>query len=89
MAIQQETWGKHPHHQREGLKAPYGYKGHRWLKNVAWWQGGKARYESNFTRALRSLEKRGLLNRHQEPGCHPSWTLTPAGLAEAHKLASY
>jgi DNA-binding PadR family transcriptional regulator len=43
-------------------------------------------YESNFTRALRSLERRGLLERHKEPGCHASYAITAAGISEAVKL---
>jgi hypothetical protein len=89
--IQQTVWGKHPHHQHQGGTAPYGYRKRRWLKNVSWWRDGKdgkplPNQESNFTRALRSLERRGLLERHQLPKCHPSWTLTDAGMSETRKF---
>jgi len=64
------------------------------LKDVQLWRkaqyiaSGKsmANYESNFTRALRSLERRGLLARRQEPGRRPSWTVTDTGMAETRKF---
>jgi hypothetical protein len=46
-----------------------------------WWRDGKELTEGHFTRALRSLERRGFLFRQQAPGCHPSWIITPEGRA--------
>ncbi len=54
---------------------------HYWVKR--WWRDGKELTEGNFTRALRSLERRGLLFRRQDdPGCHPSWLITNRGVDE-------
>jgi hypothetical protein len=47
------------------LRQPYRISRTRclWIKNVTWWRDGKQLTEGNFTRALRSLERRGLLVR--------------------------
>ena len=89
MAIQQAVWGEQA---RTGNLKRYPEHG-RPYRNVVWWRTNRdgtkrQNYDSTFGRALRSLERRGLLDRHQLPGCHPSWTLTEAGMAEARKIAA-
>jgi hypothetical protein len=86
--IQRAAWGPHPAAWRPDSERVYGFTASgRALKNVALWRDdGGARLpneESNFTRALRSLERRGLLERLHNP---KGWMLTPAGLAEAKNL---
>jgi hypothetical protein len=50
-------------------------------KNVCWWRGGKQLAEGNFSRALYSLERRGLVERDQRQyGGYPHWKITKAGL---------
>jgi hypothetical protein len=89
MAIQQAAWGERV--SEGGLKRRCsGFS--RPVRNITWWRtdmDGERRenYDSTFGRAIRSLERRGLLVRRQEPGCHPSWMLTASGLSEAQKLA--
>ena len=51
------------------------------MKNVCWWRGGKQLAEGNFSRALYSLERRGLVERDQRQyGGYPHWKITKAGL---------
>ena len=50
-------------------------------KNVCWWRDGKQLAEGNFSRALYSLERRGLVERDQRQyGGYPHWKITKAGL---------
>ena len=79
MALQQEAWGiRRPEYK---LMVPEG-RGttHPWVKNVKWWRDGKALTEGNFTRALQSLERRGLLISRSINGGHTTWRITPKGL---------
>jgi hypothetical protein len=39
--------------------------------------------ESNFNRALSSLQRRDLVFRWKSDGCHPFWILTEKGMEEA------
>src|SRR5688500_8646880 len=78
MEIQHAAWGAQVRHM--GLKRNPQYS--RPHRNVAWWRtdpDGERRqnFDSTFTRALGSLERRGLLARHKEPGCHAWWIVTP------------
>jgi DNA-binding HxlR family transcriptional regulator len=82
MELQQVSWGEQKLYY--GLRISNGDGGR--VKNVCWWRDHKELAESNFTRALRSLERRGILERRQQPGCHPSWTLTILGIQEAKRL---
>src|SRR4051812_46573559 len=69
MELQQAAWGiRRPEYK---LTVPEGLKPRRWVKNVWWWRDHKALNEGNFTRALRSLQKRGLLVRKRI--CHRTW----------------
>ena len=87
MAIQQAVWGAQLRNGHLTRSPEHG----RPYRNVAWWrtdQDGARRqnYDSTFGRAIRGLERRGLIERRQEPGCRPSWELTATGAAEAAKL---
>src|SRR4051794_36977569 len=63
MRLQQAAWGiRRPEYK---LTVPEGSKPRRWAKNVIWWRDHKALDEGNFTRAIRSLTKRGLLVRQR------------------------
>jgi hypothetical protein len=81
MELQQVAWGGRRRLDYD-LTVPEGSKPRRWVKNVKWWRDGKALTEGNFTRALLSLEKRGLLKTGgREKGYHTRWMITEAGLA--------
>ena len=75
--IQQCAWGE----QKPGRGMRLYSKRSRPMKNVCWWRGGKQLAEGNFSRALYSLERRGLVERDQRQyGGYPHWKITKAGL---------
>jgi hypothetical protein len=86
-ALQQAAWGKLDPKTAALTISLTG----RPTKNVQPWRRAPttgaplANEEGNFTRALASLERRGLLERHCHPdfGRRPRWTVTAAGLVQA------
>jgi len=52
-------------------------------KSFGRWRDSKDLDGVNFTRALASLVKRGLLERHQLPSGPLTWKVTQAGIDEA------
>jgi hypothetical protein len=79
MELQQAAWGKR--RPQYNLLEPMGSKPRRWIKNVRWWRNDKQLTEGNFTRALLSLEKRGLLQATRlGKGYHTVWRITLKGL---------
>jgi hypothetical protein len=86
MELQQAAWGRLRGDYK--LTWPGGHsRSHHWVKNVRWWRGDKALTEGNFSRALRSLERRGLLRAVRAPGCHTSWHITALGLEQVRQLS--
>jgi hypothetical protein len=81
--LQQAAWGPQPGSRPELLKR-YS-RGDRPRKNVSWWKDGKQRFESAFTRALQSLERRELVwsergtDHDGNPRGHTGWQITSAG----------
>lgn len=87
--IHQVTWGYHKH--CEGSTEPKTYirtaLGGRNRCNVASHRvDGSELHNSNFTRALSGLVKRGLAQRYKRPGGATRWQLTASGIEAARKL---
>lgn len=57
-------------------------------KNVGRWGDNKELADINFTRALASLVKRGLLERHLLPSGLLTWKVTQAGIDETSRFMS-
>jgi hypothetical protein len=94
--IQQRVWGlsRFARGSRERLvKHPMG----GWQRNVEWWRPDRrANHDSNFSRALHGLARRGLIEGVRPPHVFDGevlwvprktcWRITDSGFAEAAKL---
>ena len=82
--LQHAAWGQRRRDYQ--LQVPEGDRRHHWIKNVVWWRDHKVLTEGNFTRALRSLERRSLLVRH--PSGRSYRLMSDEAVTDARALAA-